>query len=434
MLYRLLGAFVILLIAVVFPTFVAAQQSSIDSSLANRAFQEAERLCGSDKGKLWGVSLCGPMLLVDPRTRDLAANQSDKEGRLNNAGDVFVGKLPKDVNIANTAIEWAGVTWTMIVWPLPDDLHDRAQLMAHELWHRVQDQIGLPTSGPANDHLDSLEGRIFLQLEWRALGQALIHDGEQRRKAIQDALIFRAFRRSLFPKADSEERALEMHEGLAEYTGVKLSGRPDIAQYLANRLKEAEKSGTFVRSFAYASGPAYGMLLDEARGNWRRGLKPEHDLGILLQDSLSIKSPQNLKEASAQASRRYSGDGLRASETERERQRQNLMATYRARFLEGPVLVIPLQKMSMEFNPNNLQPLDSFGTIYPDIRIVDVWGILTVSKGALMSSGYEKIQIPAPAEPKARPVRGDGWTLELNAEWSLAPGERKGDYLLKKDQ
>lgn len=432
--YHLLTGAAILLIAALFPTFIAAQQSSIDSGLANRAFQEAERLCGRDNGKLWGISLCGPMLFVDPNTRDLAANRSDKEGRLSNGGDVFVGKLPKDVNIANTALDWAGVTWTMIVWPLPDDLYDRMQLMAHELWHRVQDKIGLPESGPSNDHLDSLEGRIWLQLEWRALGEALTHDGEQRRKAIQDALLFRAYRRSLFPKAASEERALEMHEGLAEYTGVKLSGRPNITQYLANRLKEAEKSETFVRSFAYASGPAYGMLIDEAEGNWRHGLKPENDLGILLQESFSIKPPQNVKEASAQASQRYSGDSLRAAETERERQRQKLRATYRARFLEGPVLVIPLQKMSMQFNPGNLQPLDSFGTIYPNIRIVDVWGILTVSEGALMSPTFEKIQVPAPAEPKAQPIRGEGWTLELNAGWTLAPGERKSDYLLKKDQ
>ena len=431
--YRFLGGLAILLIATVFPTLVAAQRSSIDSGLASRYFQEAETLCGRDNGKLWGISLCGPVLFVDPGTRDLAANQSDKEGRLSRGGDVFVGKLPEDVNIANTAVDWAGVTWTMIVWPLPEDLHDRAQLIAHELWHRVQGKIGLPESGPPNDHLDSLEGRIWLQLEWRALGEALTHDGERRRKAIQDALLFRAYRRSLFPKAESEERALEMHEGLAEYTGVKLGGRPNVAQYLANGLKQAEKRETFVRSFAYASGPAYGMLLDEAGGNWRHGLRPENDLGILLQESLSIKPPQNVKEA-VLASQRYSGDRLRASETERERQRQKRLAIYRARFVEGPVLVIPLQKMSMQFNPSNLQPLDSFGTIYPDIRIVDVWGILTVSKGALMSPTFEKIQVPAPAEPKARPIRGDGWTLELNAEWTVAEGERKGDYILKKDQ
>jgi hypothetical protein len=141
-----------------------------------------------------------------------------------------------------------------------------------------------------------------------------------------------------------------------------------------------------------------------------------------------------MKDAAALASQHYNGRRLRASEIDRQRQRQKLMATYRARLVDGSVLVLTLQKMSMQFNPSNLQPLESLGTVYPDIRIVDVWGILTVSKGALMSSTFEKIQVPAPIEPKGRPIRGDGWTLELNTGWSLAPGERKGDYLLKKDQ
>src|SRR5207302_4350398 len=122
-------------------------------------------------------------------------------------------------------------------------------------------------------HLDTLEGRYWLQLEWRALRAALLREGDDRRTAIEDALRFRGYRRSLFKEAATEERALEMHEGLAEYTGVKLCGLTDAEQVLyAAGLLERRPSeySTFVRSFAYVSGPAYGLLLDSASKNWRK--------------------------------------------------------------------------------------------------------------------------------------------------------------------
>jgi hypothetical protein len=419
-------------VAVIFN--VAAQVPPIDLSLARRYFSEAETSCQRDNSKLWGVSLCGPMLFVDPKTRAVAANQGDLEGRLKNSGEVFVGKLPNQMNIANTAVEWAGVKWAMMIWPLPADQFDRAGFMMHELWHRIQDQIRLPGSMPANSHLDSMEGRVWLQLEWRALESALKRRGTQRRRAVSDALIFRVHRRTLFPKAEQEERALEMHEGLAEYSGARLSGRPDVIEFAARQIKEAERNRSFTRSFAYASGPAYGLLLDEAGKEWRKGLRPESDFGLLLQRAMSLKPPQNIGQAIAEAAPRYASDALRASETERENDRQRRIAAWRACLVDGPALVIPLRQMNMQFDPNNLQPLDDLGTVYPNIRIVDVWGILTVSQGALMNPTFSQIRVPAPRDSAPKPIQGDGWTLELNPGWTLIPAERKGDYTLGKNE
>ncbi len=423
------------LLAVVSPlqSRVLAQSSAIDTKLASQYFQEAQALCSRDNGKLWGVSLCGPMLFVDRKTRTVVANQADPEGILTKSANVFVGTLPAGVNIANTAIDWAGVKWTMIIFPLPEDRYRRANLMAHELWHRIQKDIGFPSSGAANNHLDSRDGRVWLQLEWRALAAALTGRGKQRRQAITDALLFRAYRRMIFPQATSEEREMEMHEGLAEYTGVRLSRSPNLNLYVVDGdLKEAASKQTFVRSFAYASGPAYGVLLDETGRNWRKGLKKEDDLGVVLQKTLAIKLPQDIKQAAEERAKIYDGDKLQASETDRENNRRQLVAAYRAKLVDGPVLVIPLQKMSMELNPGNLVPLDSLGTVYPTIRVVDVWGILTVSKGALMNPTFSRIYVSAPGNLSASPIQGDGWTLELNAGWTVVAGERKGDYIVKK--
>jgi len=105
---------------------------------------------------------------------------------------------------------------------------------------------------------------------------------------------------------------------------------------------------------------------------------------------------------------------------------------YRARLIDGPVLVIPLQKMNMQFDPGNLVPLDSFGTVYPNIRIVDAWGILTVSKGgALLSVDFSQITVPAPKTTSGKRVEGDGWKLELKSGWLILPGDRAGDFKVR---
>jgi hypothetical protein len=110
------------------------------------------------------------------------------------------------------------------------------------------------------------------------------------------------------------------------------------------------------------------------------------------------------------------------------------MAEYRARLVDGPVLIIPLRQMQISFDPRNLQPLGELGTVYPNLKISDVWGILEVSKGALLASDWNKVYVPAPENLTARPVQGDGWTLQLNDPWKIVPGERPGDYVLKNHQ
>ena len=76
------------------------------------------------------------------------------------------------------------------------------------------------TSDGFNEHLDTLEGRISMQLEWRALRRAVESGGNDRAEAIADALAFRRERRRLFPGAADNERRDEIREGLASYTGV----------------------------------------------------------------------------------------------------------------------------------------------------------------------------------------------------------------------
>ncbi|HEY0671277.1 MAG TPA: hypothetical protein VGD27_03370, partial [Longimicrobiales bacterium] len=247
------------------------QTPAVDPQLAAQYFDEARSLSAADGGKLWGIPVYAPMIFVEPVTRQAVANVQDAEGRLQKQGNVFVGTLPPEMIIANNATRWSGTHWTMVRWPLPENRYVRRRLMAHELFHRMQDTLRLPATDVANSHLAYGDGRILMRLEWRALAEALMREGGARGDAIADALLFRARRRQLFPQAAREERLLELNEGLSEYTGFKLSGLPAgvVRDRAAVQLGSYETMDNFARSFAYASGPAYGLLLDAAAMSWR---------------------------------------------------------------------------------------------------------------------------------------------------------------------
>src|SRR5690606_22457279 len=136
-----------------------AARAAPDPDLASTLFARAEAICRRDDGAMWGVSLCGPVLLVDHTDRRVLASAPDAEGRLEKAGDGYAGTLPADVVVANTATDWAGVRWTQLVSTLlPDAADQRSVLLAHEMFHRVQPSLGLARDEADNGHLDTLEG------------------------------------------------------------------------------------------------------------------------------------------------------------------------------------------------------------------------------------------------------------------------------------
>lgn len=398
---------------------------------ARAVFDQAEAICETDDGALWGVSLCGPILIVDPATRQAMASQAGDSDVLTEADGVFTGVLPDEVMIANTAVDWDGVRWTMLLAPLPDEVETRAGLIAHESWHRIQDQLGLPMASPTPEHLATAEGRIAMRLEWRALAAALsAPDAEGLRTATHEALIFRAARHTQAGEAGAEqERALELNEGLAEYTGVRLSGALDPHRDVAATLRAAEEADAFSRMFAYASGPAYGLLLDDAAPGWREGLTAESDLGALLGAAVGFTAPEDPVAVFARTAALYGGQAVADEELAAQQERAGLTTRWSDRLVSGPVLRLPLENIRVSFDPNTLQPLPPHGVVYPTATITDVWGVLTVTDGALIDSDWSAATVTAPDD--AESLSGDGWSLDLADGWRVAPGERDGDFVLE---
>jgi hypothetical protein len=305
---------------------IRAAEPAIPVDAARAAFSEAATLCAADGGRLWGVDLCGPMLLVDPATRAAVASQADAQGALRDAGGVFAGVLPADQDVAKAA-EWGGVRWIPLYWPLPPESGERATLLMRESFRRVRPALALPAPHAADtSHLDTLDGRYLLQLEWRALAKALEAQNERgARSAAEDALRFRHERRQLYPGAADAETALELDAGLAEYTGVILGNATPGARLSAvqRELAQHAEDADFEPAFARASGPAYGLLLDRFAPGWQRRLGADADLGAVLLDVLRIDRTADSASQLGRRAARYGGDELLKAEIARDARRRS---------------------------------------------------------------------------------------------------------------
>lgn len=401
---------------------LAAPAGAQDPFTASSAAAELREMCRADAGRLWGVDLCGPLMVVDPTTRRVWTSDPDAAGLLQQSGSGWVGGLPVGVTVANTTTEWAGVRWIQVLAPLPTDEANRRVLLAHEAWHRAQAQVGLAAQPSDCAHLDEERARVLMRLEFRALGTAMRSSGRARRQAAQEALLFRAVRLREFANAEAQEDALDRNEGLAAYTGVRLgvADNPDL--YVARTLDRYDRNQSLARSYAYASGPAYGLLLDDFRPNWRyelTGVSPAR----LLAEALQVGGWRDSDVR--RAGQRYGMTQIAAEERTRAEAHRARVAELRLRFDRGPRLELPLTNMQMEFDPDAVTPLENLGNFYTTLTIRDAWGELRATDGAVISTDYRRVIVSSPGRGA---MSGPGWQLRLAPGYQLVGPDRAGIF------
>lgn len=406
-----------------------AQTQPIDIAQAKKAFADAQAVSDHEGGKLWGQKLYGKMLFVDPQTRFAVANEPDAQGTLHESDGVYVGTLPESVIISNAPTEWEDARWTLLMWfTVPDNRIDRSITFAHEMFHRIQPGLHLMAADMPCLHLDTEEGRVWLQLEWRALAAALIETGPAQTAAIRDAVAFRAYRQSHFPNARQAEASQEIAEGVPEFTGV-MAGEPDVQAarwHAAGKLAHPDTSISFVRSFAYTSGPGYGLLLDERLPGWRAHLNEQSDLGALLASTLQGGAKVSAQDRAAH----YGASEIRIMEADRAANAEAVKARYRALLIDGPTLTTP-GPGNFSFNPSTLVALGDGNTVYPTFHAVAPWGTLDVKDGVRVPTDFSSTTLPAPKDTKGPHLEGPGWTIDLAPGWSVVPGAKAGSYTLK---
>lgn len=386
--------------------------------------------------QLWNKDLYGPVILIDQKTRELYANEPDTEGILKRNGNIYSGILPAKINIANTAVNWGGKRWAMIMLPLSSNRNNRINLLAHESFHSIQPSLGFTLNNVENNHLDQKEGRVYLRLELEALKQAVRSTSEKElQKHLANALTFRKYRNILYKDSGNTENLLELNEGIAEFTGIIVSGRNNeqTKSFLLSEIEDFMKNPTFVRSFAYHTTPVYGYLLYQRDPSWNKKINAKTDLTDYFIKSFDIRIPAVLQKTVEKLSGDYNGKAIMKEEVEREEKTKKLIAEYKLKFIQQPHFEIKFEKMNVSFDPRNIVPLEDKGTVYPNIRVTDLWGILTVENGALMSPNWDKISISSPVKTENKKISGDGWTLELADGYNIVKDGSNRNYKLIKN-
>lgn len=392
----------------------------------------ARRFAARDAGAVWGARLdTVPRFFVGDDSVYLTADPG-VPGYIRR-GDLWAGPLPGGVIPANTSLDWAGRRWAMVMLPLPDDTAAAARLLLHETWHVLQPAV-LPIpltaqTGAGTDLLDQPQGRLWLLLEWRALAEALETAGAAEDSALGRALLFRARRYAAATDLErARERLLDLSEGLAEYTGWRLTGSD--ARELAARLRtEAPRRRSYVRAFPYYTGPAYGLLLDRRLPGWIGRLRDTLDLQALIARTLPVEpaTVADLSAAAERAGRAYGIDSLRASEAARWAVQQHRVDSLRALFVDGPTLRLRPKATQIAFDPGRQYSLGALGSVMGGFQWKDAGNAeLTAPEGALVGGDWQEIRVPLDTVTLTEGVltrpqtwTTGTWTLTLPAGWNL---------------
>lgn len=210
-----------------------------------------------------------------------------------------------------------------------------------------------------------------------------------------------------------------MSEGLAEYTGAKLSGRsPDeIVGYLKKRLENIPQVFSLARSSAYYSGPLYGFVLDsqDKMKDWRTKI-----ISIKSFDKLLDKTVKTAP--TAQDEKDYQKQNIVSFERKRASERRIKVAAYLKKIKQPEQLKLEFKDQpQMTFNPYGIIPVSISETIYTTCEIIAEWGKLTVNDGAILKR--DKLLSSLTVSPVSKTsdssaVEND-WSLSLNPGWIL---------------
>lgn len=420
--------YVVLVLVLCFSSTSCSQSKSNPMEKAAPCFENLKKVSDADNGKLWGKTLYGPTMFVDVQTRNLVANQQNKEDSFEQKGDLFFGHLPDDIIIANTAIDYCGENWTCVIWDGNRDQMTNTHLLIHESWHRIQDEIGLPACGSFNQHLDETEGELLLKLELGILKDLLQNDSKDLTEGLRDAMTVRKYRQMLFPNGN--ENQFECHEGMAEYTAFKLLPLDNDNEAIRKGLvaaaimKGLDNAG-FGNSFAYLTGPAYGLLIDEMIPDWRNNIRSGKTIPDVISTVVAIPDVIDNDEIE-RISVRYGLTEYLNKERSRLEARDKEDAELRACFSESTWLVIPNNNTHFGFDPNErLVAYDSIGVIYKTMQLKGDFGIIDVKNGIIRANNWSYFIIPYSENHCDAKI-------SLNSGYVIEPVDEKSFTIVKK--
>lgn len=403
------------------------------SEKAEYYFSEVKKICDRDDGRLWGENLYGPILFIDTKTRRLYSNVQDSQGILKARGNIYTGTFPRE-EVINYAKDFGGTLFAMAPIPEEEDHYRITSRCIHGLFHCFQIRKNIDTPDYNTSHMGERTARLWLKMEWKALERAIRTNGEARKQAARDAMVFRSARRELYPKYAKEENKFENYEGLASFTYMMLcsDNRDDYLKKLLEYYHMIYDFRSYTFSYGFVHGNIYAHLLEEAGFDFSTLSTRDFDLGEALRESYDITLPEISRDIAGSLAFSYDVDLVKEEERQREDLLREGLKRRTAQFTEKPVVILELESPSFSFEAEDTDPVDTLGTIYQTIRVTDNWGKLAVEEGGcLVSPDLRFLRVPAKnVEKEKQHVTGEGWHIVLNNNWELVPLEE--NYFIRR--
>jgi hypothetical protein len=401
---------------------------------ATACFKEIEEICNRDGGNLWGKNLYGPLMFIDRSGRKIIANQPDNDGILKLKDGIYTGLYPKESIITTTTISFGGTPFGMAPLPTEEDDYRIITRGIHSLFHSFQKKEGLSPENFNVVIMDEKEARIWIKLEWKALKKALNSEGEEQILAIRDALIFRGSNRESYPKYAELGNRFETYEGLATFTYTLLTS--DSPEEYKSRLFEyldwIYSFQSYSRSYGSINGALYATLLHARGFDFKKIAADTVDLGNIVRELYGIELPLKSRDIAGSIALHYNIDEIYKEEEKRLQDIKDRLNNQVSVFTEKPVVLLELESPYFDFEPEDVQFLDTLGTLYHTLRVSDNWGKLTVDKGdCLVSNNYKYLRITAKGlKTEKNHINGEGWQIILNDGWEI--GESGQNYFIRK--
>lgn len=380
---------IILGLVFVFPIDLHSQDSlkSKNISDASFLFKEVKRICDNDGGELWGENLFSKAILINIDNRFFVANDSLPIDNCARKGMYFIGYLPNIYPMANSTLKVGSKKYASIRYSDKNEFDTLLYIRTfiHEMFHVFMSSNNYDNVTYNNPHMDTRDGRVYLQLELLALKKALISNGVNRKEAIKEALCFRNKRQSLFPNSKANENNFEIQEGLAQYTEYSLaifSERERISTLL-NSIDRLIKETSYMRSFGYETGASYAFLNDISN-DWRKTVFIENDLSKITMNLYGVNDTEVDKSNLSIYIKNYDYKSILLKEDSIEGAKEIFKLNIIERFNNGVLLVADLEDNSFSIISNMIQ-LDSTSTYFPYIKLTGKFGYINSKNEAIIN-------------------------------------------------
>lgn len=398
---------------------------------------ETKTLLLNDNGNLWGHQIWNDSILVIDTDNTIYSLVNLQDSKTEDNLLFFKTIAPNTLSFVNTTQELEGKRYATV---LTSYLKNKGATIIHELFHLLQYKFR-EFKGEPVVYLDETEARILLRLEYQALRNALNaiienQDDIKIKCYLNDAVLFRKERQRIYSDYLADELNIETLEGMANYTGLKLSAREDKYQIAIKEIDQREEAQTYTRPFPYATGPAYGLLFDYFEIPWKSGIDTLYNFTEIYEKFVlkeaHILSEKNIKDAE----KRNNYEKIFEEERKRSEAHDKLIDYYTNLLVTEPVMKVSIidNNYSSSYDMNGTLTLEGKGIVYTTITGVDQSGgknfgnFATIEgKGGLGKAGILGYDLngvfhfvfPFPKSISKTRIEGDHYTIDLNAGWEV---------------